>query len=132
MLDEFKKFALRGNVVDLAVGVIIGGAFGKIVTSLVNDIIMPVLGVITGNINLTALKWTISEDKEGTEALSINYGQFLQTTLDFLLVAFSIFMVIKLINSVRKKEEEKPKLPEPSKEELILSEIRDILKSQNK
>lgn len=132
MLDEFKKFALRGNVVDLAVGVIIGGAFGKIVTSLVSDIIMPVLGVITGRINLTALKWTISEGKEGAEALSINYGQFLQTTLDFLLVAFSIFMVVKLINSMRKKEEEKPELPEPSKEELILSEIRDILKSQNK
>ena len=133
MLDEFKKFALRGNVVDLAVGVIIGGAFGKIVTSLVSDIIMPVLGVITGRINLTALKWTISEGKEGAEALSINYGQFLQSMLDFILVAFSIFMIVKLINNIRKKEEEKPTLPpKPSNEELVLTEIRDILKSQNK
>ncbi|MDD4753274.1 MAG: large-conductance mechanosensitive channel protein MscL [Desulfitobacteriaceae bacterium] len=131
MLDEFKKFALRGNVVDLAVGVIIGGAFGKIVTSLVNDLIMPVLGVITGNVNLAALKWTISQATEGTEELSINYGQFLQSMLDFILVAFSIFMIVKLINNIRKKEEEKPTLPpKPSNEELVLTEIRDILKSQ--
>lgn len=132
MLHEFKKFALKGNVMDLAVGVIIGGAFGKIVTSLVNDVIMPLLGIFTGKINLTALKWVINEGSGDVAELSIKYGQFLQTMIDFFLIAFSIFIVIKALNSFRKKEQEKPQEIKPSKEELLLTEIRDILKAQNK
>ena len=131
MFQEFKKFALRGNVIDLAVGVIIGGAFGKIVSSLVNDIIMPILGIFTGKINLTTLKLVISPQKGDIAELSIKYGQFLQTTLDFLLVALSIFLVIKLLTSFKKKQEEKPSEIKPSKEELLLAEIRDILKEKN-
>jgi large conductance mechanosensitive channel len=132
MLKEFKKFALKGNVIDLAVGVIIGGAFGKIVTSLVNDLIMPLLGIITGKIDLTGLKWVIEKGKDGTGELAIRYGQFLQTTIDFLIVAFSIFIVIKAITSFRKKEEEKPKKAEPTNEEVLLTEIRDLLKERSR
>lgn len=130
MFEEFKKFALRGNVLDLAVGVIIGGAFGKIVTSLVNDVIMPILGIITGRVNLTALKWVISPAKDGAAELSIKYGQFLQTTLDFFLVALSIFIIIKLLNSFKKKQEEQQQEVKSSKEEELLAEIRDILKER--
>ena len=132
MLQEFKKFALKGNVMDLAVGVIIGGAFGKIVTSLVNDIIMPVLGVFTGRINLSELKWVISAGTAAVPELAIKYGQFLQTTLDFILISFSIFMAIKAITSFRKKEEEKPIAVKSSNEELLLAEIRDLLKKQSR
>ena len=128
MLQEFKKFALKGNVLDLAVGVIIGGAFGKIIASLVNDVIMPMLGIFTGKINLTTLKWVINPGKDGAAELSIKYGQFLQTMIDFLLVALSIFLVIKALNSFKKKQEEKLQEVKPSKEELLLTEIRDILK----
>lgn len=132
MLQEFKKFALRGNVLDMAVGVIIGGAFGKIVTSLVNDIIMPVLGILTGRINLRELKWVIREANGDVAELAVTYGQFLQVLLDFFIISFSIFMVIKLIGSFRKKHEEKPEEkpeePKRSPEELLLAEIRDILK----
>jgi large conductance mechanosensitive channel len=130
MLQEFKKFALRGNVIDLAVGVIIGGAFGKIVSSLVNDVIMPVLGIITGKINLTALKWVISPAKNGIEELSITYGQFLQTVIDFFLVALSLFLVIKALNYFKKKQVEESQESKPSKEEELLTEIRDILKER--
>lgn len=130
MFQEFRKFALRGNVLDLAVGVIIGGAFGKIVTSLVSDVIMPILGIFTGKINLTALKWVINPATEGTEELSLKYGQFLQTMLDFFLVALSIFLVIKALNSFKKKQEEKLQEVKPSNEELLLTEIRDILKER--
>ena len=132
--EEFKSFAVQGNVVDLAIGVIIGGAFGKKVTSLVNDIIMPLLGLITGGINLTEAKWVIREAvSEEIPELSLNYGQFLQNIIDFLIIAFSIFMAIRLFNRLtkkRKEEEEPPAEPEPSKEELLLTEIRDILKEQ--
>src|SRR5690554_4982023 len=132
--EEFKSFAVQGNVVDLAIGVIIGGAFGKIVTSLVNDIIMPLLGLIIGGINLTEAKWVIREAmSEEIPELSLNYGQFLQNIIDFLIIAFSIFMAIRLFNRLtkkRKEEEEPPAEPEPSKEELLLTEIRDILKEQ--
>lgn len=131
MFGEFKKFALRGNVIDLAVGVIIGGAFGKIVSSLVNDIIMPILGIFTGKINLTALKLVISPAKGDIAELSVNYGQFIQTTIDFFLVALSIFLMIKVLNSFKKKQEEKPAEVKPSKEEELLREIRDILKEKN-
>ena len=136
MLKEFKEFALKGNVIDLAVGVIIGGAFGKIVSSLVNDIIMPLLGIITGNVNLTALKWVINEAAaDGTGELAVSYGQFIQTAIDFILIALSIFMVIKLIGKLKKVKKAEPvaaKEPEPSKEEVLLTEIRDILKESAK
>ncbi|ABW18877.1 large-conductance mechanosensitive channel protein MscL [Alkaliphilus oremlandii] len=129
MLEEFKKFALKGNVLDLAVGVIIGGAFGKIVTSLVNDIIMPILGLVVGGINFTALEYVLTE--KGSEPIVLRYGQFIQTTFDFLIIAFSIFMFIKVLTKFKKKEEEKPaSAPKPSKEEMLLSEIRDILKEK--
>ena len=129
MFEEFKKFALRGNVLDLAVGVIIGGAFGKIVTSLVNDIIMPIIGLIIGGINFTALEYVIGANRE--EPIIIKYGEFIQSAIDFLIIAFSIFIFIKVINSFKKKEMEIPeKPPEPTKEELLLGEIRDILKQR--
>lgn len=133
MWQEFKKFAMKGNVLDLAIGVIIGGAFGKIVTSLVNDIIMPLFGVITGGINLSAAKWIIREATEDIPELSMNYGQFLQNVVDFLIISFSIFIVIRLFTKLKKKEEvkpEPPKEPEPTKEEFLLTEIRDLLKER--
>lgn len=134
MLQEFKKFAMRGNVLDLAIGVIIGGAFGKIVSSLVNDIIMPLMGFITGGINFTGLKFIIRAARGDEPELALTYGVFLQNIIDFLIIAFSIFMVIRIINRFNKKEEEKEEPaapPPPSKEETLLTEIRDILKSQS-
>lgn len=134
MLEEFKKFALRGNVVDLAVGVVVGGAFGKIVASLVNDIIMPLLGLILGRIDLTSLKIVLRRASLTETELAISYGKFLQNALDFLVISFSIFMVLRAINKFHKKEEEAPAAPpappEPSKEEQLLAEIRDLLKEQ--
>ncbi len=133
MWEEFKKFALKGNVVDLAVGVIIGGAFGKIVSSLVNDIIMPILGLILGRVDLTSLKIVLRPATLNGTELAISYGQFLQNALDFLIISFSIFMVLRAVNKLHKKEEEKPKPPAPpapSKEEQLLTEIRDLLKQQ--
>ena len=137
MWQEFKKFAIKGNVIDLAIGVIIGGAFGKIVTSLVNDIIMPVFGIITGGINFSQARWVIREAlPDGSPELALNYGQFIQNIVDFLIISFSIFMMIRLINRLKKNEEEKKeeeiKEPEPSKEELLLTEIRDLLKEQSR
>jgi len=129
MLKEFKEFVFKGNVIDLAVGVIIGAAFGKIITSLVNDVIMPLLGVVTGNVNMSAMKWIVTPAKGTAAELSVNYGIFLQTTLDFILVALTIFLVIKGINKFRRKKEE---VAEPSKEEVLLAEIRDVLKQKNK
>ena len=135
MLKEFKDFALRGNVMDMAVGIIIGGAFGKIVASFVADVIMPPLGVLIGGVDFTALKITLKDavvDASGTittEAVSINYGNFVQAAVDFLIIAFAIFMVIKAMNSLKKKEEAAPPPPPaPSKEEVLLAEIRDLLK----
>lgn len=130
MLKEFKKFALKGNVFDLAIGVIIGGAFGKIVSSLVDDIIMPFLGVILGRIDLASLKWIIREADATTAELSLQYGQFLQAVIDFLIIALSLFFVMRAILAFKKKEEEKPADPEPSQEEKLLTEIRDILKEK--
>jgi len=130
MLKEFKKFALKGNVLDLAVGVVIGGAFGKIVTSLVNDIIMPIIGLVIGGVNFTALEYVAST--QGEAPIVIRYGQFIQTTLDFIIIAFSIFMFVKAISSFKKKEEIQPLAqPKLSKEELLLEEIRDILKQKS-
>lgn len=130
MLKEFRDFAMRGNVVDLAVGVIIGGAFGKIVSSLVNDVIMPFLGLVTGGINFTNLSYVIREAEGTAPALAIKYGMFIQSVLDFVIIAFSIFMFISALSRLKKKEEETPvAAPEvPTKEVELLSEIRDLLK----
>jgi large conductance mechanosensitive channel len=129
MMSEFKDFAMRGNVVDMAVGIIIGAAFGKIVSSFVSDVIMPPIGVMVGGVDFTKLGVTIQEASEGVEAVAINYGAFIQTVFDFLIVAFAIFMAIKFMNSLKKKEEEAPAAPpEPSAEEKLLTEIRDLLK----
>ena len=137
-IEEFKKFAMRGNVVDMAVGVIIGGAFGKIVTSVVNDLVMPVLGVLVGGVNFTDLKLTLKEAVMDGEtvvspAVTLNYGNFLQSTFDFLIIAFSIFMFIKLINKLsRKKEEAQPATPPaPPADVQLLTEIRDLVKEKH-
>lgn len=131
MLKEFKEFAMKGNVIDLAVGVVIGGAFGKIVTSLVDDLLMPILGILIGGINFTDLKLVVKPAIGEAAEVSIMYGQFIQSVVDFLIIAFSIFMFIKIITFKKKKEEpEKPKPAEPSKEEILLTEIRDILKEK--
>ena len=128
LFDEFKAFVMRGNVVDLAVGVIIGGAFGKIVTSLVNDIFMPIIGMILGNVNFTSLEIKLGEPVEGAEQAAIRYGAFIQEIVNFLIIALCIFMVIKVINKLQKKKEEAPApAPEPTKEEVLLTEIRDTL-----
>ena len=128
LVDEFKAFVMRGNVLDMAVGVIIGGAFGKIVTSLVNDIFMPIIGMILGNVDFTSLEIKIGEPVEGVEQAAIKYGMFIQEIVNFLIIAFCIFMVIKLINKLQKKKEEEPApAPEPTKEEVLLTEIRDAL-----
>lgn len=131
MLKEFKEFAVKGNVLDLAIGVVIGGAFGKIVTSLVNDIIMPLATFLTGGVNFTYLKFTIKEAHGSVPAVTLNYGNFIQNTIDFLIITFSIFLFVKLINKLKREkkveavEEETPK---PSPEVLLLEEIRDLLK----
>jgi len=126
MFKEFKKFAIKGNVVDLAIAVIIGGAFGKIVTSLVKDIIMPPVGLITGGVDFSQLVIVLKKATETTEAITLNYGIFINTVIDFLIVSFSIFFVIRQINKFKKKEEEKPK--ETPEEIKLLREIRDELK----
>ncbi len=132
ILNEFKTFAMKGNVIDMAVGVIIGAAFGKIVTSIVNDIIMPPIGLLVGGANFSELKYVMKEAIGETPAVSINYGNFLQVTFDFLIIAFSIFMIVKVMNSAKKKETTAPATPPappaPTKEELLLTEIRDLLK----
>lgn len=135
-LKEFKTFAMRGNVVDMAVGIIIGGAFGKIVSSLVSDIIMPPIGLLIGGVRFENLKVVLKNAHTDattgkiTEAVSINYGSFISTALDFIIIAFSIFMLVKLINSLHHKEATQPAPPVPTKEEQLLTEIRDLLKSQ--
>jgi large conductance mechanosensitive channel len=129
LVDEFKTFAMKGNVVDMAVGIIIGAAFGKIVSSVVSDIIMPPLGLLVGGVNFTDLKVILKAASETNPAVTWNYGNFLQVCFDFLIVAFAVFMVIKAINSANKKEEAKPAAPPaPSKQEVLLTEIRDLLK----
>lgn len=139
LLKEFKEFAMRGNVIDMAVGVVIGGAFGKIVSSLVADVIMPPLGLLIGGVNFTDLKVTLRGARvvDGVEqaAVTLNYGNFLQVTFDFIIIAFAIFMFIKLINRLthlkKQEEEAKPAAPPaPSKEEVLLTEIRDLLKEK--
>ena len=129
-IKEFKEFAMRGNVVDMAVGVIIGGAFSKIVSSLVKDIITPLLSLLLGRVNLSELVFEIPSVLEATP-IKIAYGNFLQTVLDFVIIALSIFLAVKAINRVKKKKEEAlPPAPEPSREEILLMEIRDLLKNK--
>src|SRR5690349_10329586 len=124
ILSEFKEFAVKGNVVDLAVGVIIGGAFGKIVTSLVTDVIMPPIGLAVGGVNFTALQMTLKEAEGGGAPVAIKYGNFLQAIFDFLIVAISIFLMVKLINRMKREEPKAPPPPAaPPKEEVLLTEI---------
>ncbi|CEO90346.1 large-conductance mechanosensitive channel protein MscL [Syntrophaceticus schinkii] len=131
MLKEFKEFAVRGPVIDLAVGVIIGGAFGKIVTSLVNDILMPLLSILIGGINFTDLKYVITPASGNAAEVAFMYGAFIQSVIDFLIISFSIFLFVKLVSSLKKKEPEpEPIPPEPSNEEILLQEIRDLLKDK--
>ena len=129
MLKEFKDFAMRGNVMDMAVGIIIGGAFGKIVSSFVADVLMPPIGLAMGNVDFTQLAITLSDAGADGKPVLLKYGAFIQTTVDFIIIAFAIFMMIKWMNSLSKPEEEAPEAPpEPSAEEKLLTEIRDLLK----
>lgn len=128
MLKEFKEFALKGSAFDLALGIIIGAAFSKIVTSLVKDLIMPILGILIGGVNFSSLKYDIPSSLAGGAVLSIKYGLFIQSIIDFLIIAFSIFIFIKAMSSFKKKESKEAIPPTPSNEEVLLSEIRDLLK----
>ncbi|OOF58037.1 large-conductance mechanosensitive channel protein MscL [Rodentibacter myodis] len=125
-MKEFREFAMRGNVVDMAVGVIIGGAFGKIVSSLVGDVVMPVLGILTGGVDFKDLKYILEPANGDIPAVTLNYGMFIQNVFDFVIIAFAIFLMVKAINKLKKPVEEAP--AEPSNEEKLLSEIRDLLK----
>ena len=135
-IAEFKEFAMKGNVVDMAIGVVIGGAFGKITTSLVNDVIMPLISRITGGVDFSAWKWVLKAAEtaaDGTEIpeIAVNFGNFIAVVLDFLIIALVLFMVVKAINKLHKKKEEAPAAPpEPSAEEKLLAEIRDLLKEK--
>lgn len=129
MLKEFREFAVKGNVVDMAVGIIIGAAFGKIVTSLVNDVVMPPIGYLIGGVQFSDLAWALPVSGTDGEPVVIRYGAFLQSAFDFLIVALAIFMLVKLINRVRRQEEAAPPPPaEPPRQEVLLEEIRDLLK----
>ena len=129
LIDEFKSFAMKGNVIDMAVGIIIGAAFGKIVSSVVSDIIMPPLGLILGGVNFTDLKIVMKAATETNPAVTWNYGSFIQVTFDFLIVAFAVFILIKAINAAKKKEKDAPITPPvQSKEVALLTEIRDLMK----
>lgn len=131
VIKELKEFMMRGNVVDMAVGVIVGGAFGKIVSSLVSDIIMPPIGVVLGGVNFSDLKFIIKSATVDVPAVSVNYGTFLQTVLDFIIIATAIFFAIKAINTLKSKKEEVASAPPvPTKEEVLLTEIRDLLKEK--
>lgn len=131
MMSEFKEFAIKGNAVDMAVGIVIGAAFGKIVSSFVSDVIMPPIGLLLGGVDFNKLAYTLKEASGDVAAVAISYGKFIQTLLDFVIIAFAIFMVVRAINSQKKKEAEVvPPPPEPSKEELLLSDIRDILQEK--
>lgn len=132
-IKDFKEFAIKGNAIDMAVGVIIGGAFGKIVTSIVNNILMPPIGVLTGGVDFTDLKIVLKEAEEGAEAVTLNYGQLVQDIVDFLIIALCIFFMVKALMRLTKKKQEAPAepatpaTPEPTNEEKLLTEIRDIL-----
>jgi large conductance mechanosensitive channel len=129
MMKEFKEFAVKGNVMDMAVGIVIGAAFGKIVGSLVTDVIMPPIGILLGAVDFASLSVVLKEATETTAAVTLNYGVFINTIVEFVIIAFAIFVVIKGINSAKKKEEEKPSAPpKPSEEVMLLRDIRDALK----
>ncbi|KMQ75764.1 large-conductance mechanosensitive channel protein MscL [Marinobacter subterrani] len=131
IMKEFKEFAVKGNVVDMAVGIIIGVAFGKIVTSFVADVLMPPIGMLIGGVDFSNLVITLKAASEGVEAVAIRYGVFLQAVFDFVIVAFAVFMAVKALNSLRKKEAETPAAPPaPSAQEQLLMEIRDLLKNK--
>ena len=131
LISEFKAFAVRGNVVDMAVGIIIGAAFGKIVSSFVDGVVMPPLGLLIGGVDFTDLAIVLKDAVGDTPAVLLRYGAFIQTVVDFVIIAFAIFMAIKAINHLKRKEAEAPSAPPaPSKEELLLTEIRDLLKEQ--
>jgi large conductance mechanosensitive channel len=127
-VKEFREFAVKGNVVDMAVGIIIGAAFGKIVSSLVSDVVTPPLGYLIGGVDFTKLAYTLPPMLEGVEPVTVRYGVFLQAVFDFMIVAFAIFLLVKLINRLRRKEEAKPAAP--PRQEVLLEEIRDLLKSR--
>ncbi|GMV94224.1 MAG: large-conductance mechanosensitive channel [Candidatus Hydrogenedentota bacterium] len=129
IVKEFKEFAVRGNVVDMAVGIIMGAAFGKIVTSFVGDLVMPPIGVLLGGVDFTNLVITVKEATADTPAVVVGYGKFIQTIVDFAIIALAIFGMVKFINSLKRKEEAAPS--EPSPEAVLLTEIRDLLKEQN-
>jgi large conductance mechanosensitive channel len=130
-IKEFKEFAMKGNVVDMAVGIIIGGAFGKIVSSFVNDIVMPPLGILIGGVDFKDLAVTLKPATETVAAVTIKYGLFINTIIDFLIIALAIFVAVKAMNTMKKKEEAKPsEPPKPSKQEELLAEIRDLLKKK--
>jgi large conductance mechanosensitive channel len=132
MMQEFKDFAVKGNVVDMAVGIIIGAAFGKIVTALVSGVIMPPIGVLLGGVDFSDLAFVVKEAVGEEPAVVISYGSFIQTLIDFTIIAFAIFMIVKGINNLKKKQEEAPKAPPaPSAEQVLLTEIRDLLKSKS-
>jgi large conductance mechanosensitive channel len=129
LVDEFKSFAVKGNVVDMAVGIIIGAAFGKIIASMVSDVLMPPLGLLIGGVNFTELKFIMKAAIGENPAVTLNYGNFFQAVFDFLIVAFVVFMMIKAMNATRRKQLPPPPLPPvPTKEEILLTEIRDLLK----
>ena len=131
MMTEFKNFAMRGNVVDMAVGIVIGGAFGKIVSSFVSDVLMPPIGMLMGGVDFKDLAVVLQEATAEVAAVTVNYGAFIQTVLDFIIIAFAIFMVVKAMNSMKKKEEAAPAAPaKPSAEVELLTEIRDSLKNK--
>lgn len=133
MLKEFKNFAMKGNVIDLAVAVVIGGAFGKIVSSLVNDLIMPIIGALLGGLSFANLKYVITPASGDVAEAAILYGSFIQSIVDFVIVAFAIFVFVKILSSAKKKEEEAPApAPEPPKDLVLLEEIRDLLKEANR
>ena len=136
MMSEFKDFAMRGNVMDMAIGIVLGGAFGKIVASFVNDVLMPLIGKLLGGVDFTQMFVNLSSENHATLAAAeeagasvLRHGNFIQTIVDFIIIAFAIFMVVKAMNSAKKKEEEAPEAPaEPPAQEVLLSEIRDLLK----
>jgi large conductance mechanosensitive channel len=131
ILKEFKEFAIKGNAVDMAVGIIIGAAFGKIISSMVADVIMPPIGLLVGGVDFSKLAVTLKEAEDKVPAVTLNYGNFVQTTVDFTIIAFAIFMVVKLLNKLKKEEVAAPaQEPAPTKEELLLTEIRDLLKNK--
>ena len=130
-VNEFKKFALKGNMIDMAVGIVIGGAFGKIVSSFVADVLMPPIGMLLGNVDFSDLAITLQEASPEGAAVLLKYGAFINTVIDFVIIAFAIFLVVKGMNSMKKKEEEAPAAPPaPSKEEVLLTEIRDALRAR--